>query len=579
MSRPKAKWSSDVSGRAASSSDTSSVLVPAKKRKTDSGVLQPTDFRVRILFADAGDICSRLEESLIRDERVRLKTDDLLDTAVLCECEIIIGSDFPAEKPPNSSHMTGEIRHTRGIHATSWHIWYDEEAWSVRGFRSVPMTDKHSRMRDRECAMLHLCHDRGYEIAVMFVKVLKGKQAAAHSLQLNYKERQEVVDIAFRFLAKPRDCPVIVAGDLGVGLSTVHNYIRSGALQDKVQTHCIKSQSFHTLFHSAKPGYRCTSIDTRSQRMIAYQIEINSGDPHPTAIVIHRSMPVALTPRQKVHMKILQQLADGAASTLPDSDDAHHTVELLYQPIAEQTCDEHGVVHTSAIDVDVSGNTFVCAILLLKKIRADVGAKTDGKTLTNVQFEEGLQNLKTIFETNFLLNRKLADDLRRKKDDPSALTREEKKQINTEFRGAFSVWLRSLLGDKAFVFALLRHGIFDFSDLRRCAQALREGSSDDGGVSQSARHTPNPQLRRAAVSARRQEKDAKKYAMWLSQGWTLSSWQRKQIMLLETGVLAQQVRSANAAYGFGKGAEEPLTREGAMMLKAFTNEVVDNFFK
>ena len=126
--------------------------------------------------------------------------------------------------------MSSRLCHTRGIHATSWHIWYDEDAWSVRGFRSVPMTDKHSRLRDRECAMLHLCHDRGYEIAVMFVKVLKGNSAAADTLQLGYSERQEVVDIAFRFLAKPRDCPVIVAGDLGVGLSTVHNYIRSGAL-------------------------------------------------------------------------------------------------------------------------------------------------------------------------------------------------------------------------------------------------------------------------------------------------------------------------------------------------------------
>ena len=136
-----------------------------------------------------------------------------------------------------------------------------------------------------------------------------------------------------------------------------------------------------------------------------------------------------------------------------------------------------------------------------------------------------------------------------------------------------------MLGDKAFVFALLRHGIFDFSDLRRCARALREGASDDGGVSQSARHTPNPQLRRAAVSARRQEKDAKKYAMWASQGWICNSWRQKEIILLERVELAKQVRSANAAYGFGKGAEEPLSREGAMMLKAFTNEVLDNFFK
>ena len=137
--------------------------------------------------------------------------------------------------------------------------------------------------------MMHLCHQRGFEIAVMFVKVLRGNAAAADTLQLNYIDRQEVVDIAFSFLTKARGCPVIVAGDLGVGLPTVHAYIRSVALQDKVQTHCINKQTFHTFFCSAKPGYRCTSINTNNPRMIAYQIEINSGDPHPIAKVIHRS--------------------------------------------------------------------------------------------------------------------------------------------------------------------------------------------------------------------------------------------------------------------------------------------------
>ena len=255
-------------------------------------------------------------------------------------------------------------------------------------------------------------------------------------------------------------------------------------------------------------------------------------------------------------------LLDGAGSTLPDSDDAHLTVGLLYQPIAEQTCDKHGVVHTSPIDVDVSGQMFISAILLLKKIRADVGAKEDGKKLTSDQFESALQNLKTIFEDHFLLNRKLACDLRRKKDDQfSALTHTEKKQITIEFREAFAVWLRSLLGDRAFAFALLRHGTFDFSDLRRCAQALLQGGSDDGGVSQSARHIPNLDLRRAAVSARRQEK----YAMMMaSEGWPCSHWEKNQIRLLKTGELAEKVRSANVAYGFGKFT----SREQAMRVIA-----------
>ena len=79
-----------VSGRAASDSEEESCwhllnFPKAKKSKTrdsmDSGVLQPTGFQVRIIFADAGCIPSRLEKCLIKDERVHLLTLDLLETA------------------------------------------------------------------------------------------------------------------------------------------------------------------------------------------------------------------------------------------------------------------------------------------------------------------------------------------------------------------------------------------------------------------------------------------------------------------------------------------------------------------
>ena len=132
--------SSDVSGSAASASNS---LPKAKKSKTtdsmDSGVLQPTDFQVRIIFADAGCISSRPAQSLIRDERVPLETSDLLETAEIFDAPIIIGSDFPADSLPKDFHMSSRVCHTTGIHATSWHVWYDEMTWSVTEFRSVPM--------------------------------------------------------------------------------------------------------------------------------------------------------------------------------------------------------------------------------------------------------------------------------------------------------------------------------------------------------------------------------------------------------------------------------------------------------
>ena len=157
----------DVSGRAASASESESCwhllnFPKAKKSKTrdsmDSGVLQPTEFQVRIIFADAGWISARIAKSLIRDERVHLKTQDLLDTAEVFDASIIIGSNFPADTPPNDSHMSSRLCHTGGMHATSWHVWYDEETWLVTEFRIVPMSDVHPRLRHRECAMMHLCH-------------------------------------------------------------------------------------------------------------------------------------------------------------------------------------------------------------------------------------------------------------------------------------------------------------------------------------------------------------------------------------------------------------------------------------
>ena len=311
--------------------------------------------------------------------------------------------------------------------------------------------------------------------------------------------------------------------------------------------------------------------------MLAYQIEINSGDQHPTAPV------VALTPRSEVHMKILQKLTDGDGSTFLDSEDAHLTVDMLYQPIATQTRDEQGLVHNGPIDVDVSANTFVCALALFKQIRADVGAEADMTTLNHEHFEIALDKLKTIFEYNFLLNKRLADDLRAKREETRDFSRAEKSHMNKEFREAFNFWLSSLLGDKSFAYALLRHGIFDFSNLSKCAVALRQDATyEGGGISQSATQENDfrkTKLRRFAANARKRERRAKKWAKWAELGWNCTDRQNYQIILLQTGELAEQVRIANAAYGFGKGAEEPFTREQAITLKVFTTDVLDEYWK
>ena len=79
---------------------------PPKAKKRKSGVLQPTEFQVRIIFADAGWISACIAKSLIKDKRVPLETADLLETAEVFDASIIIGSNFPADTPPNGSHMS-----------------------------------------------------------------------------------------------------------------------------------------------------------------------------------------------------------------------------------------------------------------------------------------------------------------------------------------------------------------------------------------------------------------------------------------------------------------------------------------
>ena len=249
----------------------------------DSGVLQPTDLQVRILFAHAGCIPWRFKKCLIKDEREHLQTLQLLETALDLDASIIIGSAFPEDTLPDGRHMGSLERHTKNRPPTTWHVWYEQEICSVTDFHSAPLSEDHLYMRGRECAMLHLRHHQGYEIHLMFLMILRGTAAAASTLELGLSARQEVLDAAFRFLTKRRKCPAMVAGDFGLGLATLHAFIRMHPLKDKVQANCIQQHTFHTLFYSAKPEYQCTTINTGSPRMLQHQVQFNSGDQHPTA--------------------------------------------------------------------------------------------------------------------------------------------------------------------------------------------------------------------------------------------------------------------------------------------------------
>ena len=60
--------------------------------------------------------------------------------------------------------------------------------------------------------------------------------------------------------------------------------------------------------------------------------------------------------------------------------------------------------------------------------------------------------------------------------DPETLDRQGTKKHKGDVTGAFKVWARELPGHHAFLLAMLKNGLFEFSDLKQYAelQVLRQ---------------------------------------------------------------------------------------------------------
>ena len=124
---------------------------------------------------------------------------------------------------------------------------------------------------------------------------------------------------------------------------------------------------------------------------------------------------------------------------------------------------------------------------LLKKVRRDAGCASDGVTLSRLQFDHTYGQLKEIFVEKFMKSRKI------RVTDPETLDRQGTKKHKGDVTGAFKVWARELPGHHAFLLAMLKNGLFEFSDLKQYAQLLASerskdrGDTEPGGVKQPAR--------------------------------------------------------------------------------------------
>ena len=540
----------------------------ARTSTRDSGMSRTEPINMRILFVDAGN---ELEAA---HDRAALSSSEIVTAAMDLDTSVIIGTDFDEDAPSQGrsrfcNSKSIRTQWLRGNHEpTAWHVWYDDSIWACTSIDLQSRSTKHvgADMRfPRECAIVQLQHIAGISVIVMFMK----------NASCDDVESEEVLHAAFSFLDRHTDQPVIVAGEMGVGVAQLHAFMRKNKYERSVDSHCIPRQNFHVLCRTNADKKTCctSSIATEWSCMMVHQIHMSGGDTHPTEFLpmCPQSAFSQRANRRRAQMTMLQQLTEGDVADVPNSEAISRTAALLYQPVAEQVRDKEGVLHTLPTDVEVSERTFIAAVNLLRKIRADIGVRADGTTLSKSQFPKAFQRLKRVFKEHFVISEKLQVLLRTEKC--RQLNSREKKKFAGRFRGAFHAWLRMLLGDKTFVVFILRHGMLEASNMYACAELLRQ--------KQNRKPPPprNQELRNKALAARRALKNAARWRRWVDAGWPITRYQKHQIILMEIGQLLERVKEANIAYGYGTGSEPRLTKETAMTFEIFTERVLADYFR
>ena len=123
-----------------------------------------------------------------------------------------------------------------------------------------------------------------------------------------------------------------------------------------------------------------------------------------------------------------------------------------------------------------------------------------------------------MFKTHFIQNVDLKDRMHHAAQRYDVLSRRTKSKLRKDVRGAFKTWKHTLLGNHAFLMAVLRNGLFDSKSQRELLIAVLQEQSNSGD-DQPAEHDCK-ELRRKALQARQQLKDAKNLANRLAFGGT-----------------------------------------------------------
>ena len=107
------------------------------------------------------------------------------------------------------------------------------------------------------------------------------------------------------------------------------------------------------------------------------------------------------------------------------------------------------------------------ALGIAREARQASGVNEDNIMLSAEQVHKAFSWLhREVFEEHYVNNAKLRDDIERHQTHlENSSSRREKQQLHQNSRGAFKVWMFSLLGNKQLFKYILIHGVFDANKL------------------------------------------------------------------------------------------------------------------
>jgi hypothetical protein len=378
----------------------------------------------------------------------------------------------------------------------------------------------------------------GDTLQIVLLKALRGKPANGYFVGM--ETRRALMDFAMQFLKNPLT-PTVVAGHFGMASSTLLQLSEEMRGQCHVGIHQHCDQNMHLLGASTQACEHHMVEAGEPTRMMLWQFTMDcwrftvggsqsggrhlaqqtsgglhpagrdrahptsdgahsvgpdqahptSGGSHPTGRDRVDREPPSKKVRLEGHTQVCLALLENINKIKPET-----LAEALYHPIQKVYCLSDGTKMWKPIDVKESMSNLADGLVLLQDARQRAHQDLDhGKTLSSAQFDVALEHLKDLFFNNFLENHNLKHRICQLKEDPSRITRQNKKKTKEDQRGAFKTWVTRIFGSMDFFRIVLRHGLFDPAEHAKIAKALLEDKSQspahsgDAEISKEARIT------------------------------------------------------------------------------------------